>query len=436
VEFGFRALTAAFWPAFTSAAIRRSMAPLRELAAETRGDTAQGTRARETIHPYLGFVTTPGIRMEEQSYPVTRSRLDRQVGPGVEPWWLPLRANNWGFLSPHLMPYQKKPDDFVVVVLGGSVGMWLALQGEETLRGELERRTPLAGKNVVILNYAMNGFKQPQQVMTLAYLLGHGTRPDVVLEVDGFNDAAIAYHNLLSSVSTDYPRADLWPFLVSELGYSSRVLALLAAQFREKETAASLAGQATRWSGASNVVAFLFMRSALQSQAREQVLHAELQHAQSEDIPAYRRFAARGPTSASPEEDRLDEIVRVWVEGSEMLFSISKGRGIPYLHVLQPTLQDVVPRPSKPLSPEEQEIAATQIGTWAAWAEGVKKLYPRMRERADALREGGVAFEDLSYLFASTPGTIYYDICHYNQRGNEMLARAIVQRLARELDGG
>ena len=52
---------------------------------------------------------------------------------------------------------------------------------------------------------------------------------------------------------------------------------------------------------------------------------------------------------------------------------------------------------------------------------------------AAAARETGVAFADLSYLFEATSATIYYDICHYHQEGNEMLARAIAEHLAREL---
>jgi hypothetical protein len=435
VEFGFRFATAELWPAYTGAAIRRSLAPLAEVDDEARADRPEGARARESLHPYLGFVTTPGTRMEEQSYPVTRARLDRQVGPGVEPWWLALRANEWGFVSRHAMPYARRPDDFVVVVLGGSVAMWLALQGEETLREELEERVPgLAGRNVVILNYATNGFKQPQQVMTFAYLLVHGTKPDAVLEVDGFNDAAIAYKNTLDAVAADYPRSDLWPFLVSRLGYSSRVLALLSAQFREKEASEGWAERAVAWSETSNVAAFLLMRRALESQAREQALYLELQAAVREDLPAYRRFVARGPADA-PGAEPLDAIVQVWAEGSKQLAALSRALGVPYLHVLQPALPDVVPRPSKPRSAEEQEIAAHEIAAWRAWSEGVAKIYPRMRAEAPALRDAGVAFEDLSYLFDATPATIYYDICHYNQLGNEMLARAIAERLARELAG-
>lgn len=47
-----------------------------------------------------------------------------------------------------------------------------------------------------------------------------------------------------------------------------------------------------------------------------------------------------------------------------------------------------------------------------------------------------MAFEDASGLFGFVPTTIYYDICHCNQEGNELLARAIAARLAQELAVG
>jgi len=168
-----RFLTSAFWPVYSCASIRDTMTPF--ILADEVGDNKSQRRPRESIHPYFGYVSTPGLGMSEQSYPVTPLRLISQVGPGVRPEWMDLRANNWGFWSPYNMPYHRQPDDYVVVLLGGSVAQWLAIQGGPTLTAELTRQVPeLAAKNIVILNCALNGFKQPQQVMVMTYLLVHG----------------------------------------------------------------------------------------------------------------------------------------------------------------------------------------------------------------------------------------------------------------------
>jgi hypothetical protein len=332
------------------------------------------------------------------------------------------------------MPFRRQPDDFVVVVLGGSVAQWLALQGGPTLTAELKRQRPeLEARRIVVLNCAMSGFKQPQQVMVLTYLLIHGLEPDAVVNIDGFNEAGLSYHNAVSRVSPEYPRADLWPFLVGGLGYSNRVLSLMAAQFLEKERLSDCASQAVWWSRTSNLLALHFMMQARRREAKEQVLFSKFQEAVAQDLAVYREFAVRGPSTDLSRDRRHEEIVEIWLQGSLTMSAICARRDISYLHVLQPTLHDTLPRMAKPMSTDEGVIAATRSGLWDAWAEGVRTIYPEFRKQASTLQDAGVAFEDLSYIFESTPETIYYDICHCNQQGNVMMARAVAARLAREL---
>ncbi len=203
-----------------------------------------------------------------------------------------------------------------------------------------------------------------------------------------------------------------------------------AAVHGEKERTARAAGRAVGWSKISNILGIYFMTQTGRSQAREQVLQSELTAAIAEDLPAYLEFVARGPATELPENRRHEQIARLWFESSINLAALCKARNVAYLHVLQPKLHDSEPRPSKPLSPVERRIAETRSGTWGAWSDGVKHLYPMLRAQAAALHERGVVFADMSYLFEDTGETIYYDICHYNQQGNEMLARAIAARLA------
>jgi hypothetical protein len=50
-----------------------------------------------------------------------------------------------------------------------------------------------------------------------------------------------------------------------------------------------------------------------------------------------------------------------------------------------------------------------------------------MRTTAVELRRRGVAFADLSRVFVSERRTIYYDVCHLNQVGNELLAEHVAR---------
>jgi hypothetical protein len=418
-----RVATATFLKEYTPTAIRETMGDL----GAPESVESKGQLAKDSIHPYLGFVVTPGLGLDEKDYPVTAGRLVRQVGPDVSPWWLDLRANNWGFWSPHPMPYEGEPNDYVVAVVGGSVAMWLGLQGAETLERELERGLP--GRDVVVLNFGLGGFKQPQQAMLLNHLLSQGVKLDAVVNIDGFNEAAIGYQNVNSGTAPDYPRADLWSVLVTGIEHSNRVLELQAAVFSEKQRAARQARRAVRWSRYSNILGIVFTTRARAAQVDEQVLQADLHRAIAEDLPVYREFAALGPKADRSAARSDEQIVRLWVEGSVNLAALCARRGIAYLHVLQPTLHDTQPRPSKPLSPAERRIEANRAGSWGLWREGVRRFYPKFREQAATLQEAGVVFADLSGLFESTPGPIYYDVCHYNQQGNEMLAREIAALL-------
>ena len=95
-----------------------------------------------------------------------------------------------------------------------------------------------------------------------------------------------------------------------------------------------------------------------------------------------------------------------------------------YLHVLQPN-QYVTD--SKVLSADEIKhafYAAQDLG------QVIKEQYPQLIAETDWLKNAGVTFSDQTMLFVAEAGTIYSDpFCHYNQRGNEMLAAAVAEEL-------
>ena len=84
-------------------------------------------------------------------------------------------------------------DEFVMLIVGGSVAggfhhhMRTAL---EAALGEL-----VSGWNVTAIQAINGGDKQPHQLLTVQYLLASGLRPDVVINIDGFNEAYIGLWN-------------------------------------------------------------------------------------------------------------------------------------------------------------------------------------------------------------------------------------------------
>ncbi len=61
---------------------------------------------------------------------------------------------------------------------------------------------------------------------------------------------------------------------------------------------------------------------------------------------------------------------------------------------------------------------------------GVLEGYPLLRSAGKSLRENGIAFTDLTTLFYDCRETVYSDrCCHFNRRGNEMIATAIAAEI-------
>src|SRR5260221_669806 len=99
-------------------------------------------------------------------------------------------------------------------------------------------------------------------------------------------------------------------------------------------------------------------------------------------------------------------------------------RGIPYLHLLQPTLHDTG---SKTLTQNEIDHSTMDPN----WLEGVHFLYPIFRKMGKQLAARGENFFDASGIFRDHPEDVYYDICHFAEHGNEILGEAIARELAR-----
>ena len=60
----------------------------------------------------------------------------------------------------------------------------------------------------------------------------------------------------------------------------------------------------------------------------------------------------------------------------------------------------------------------------------VEMGYSQLREAGVELRNAGVAFHDLSDVFAKVNDTLYKDsCCHFNEEGNRILAEAMAQAI-------
>src|SRR5688572_15832143 len=118
----------------------------------------------EVLHPYLGYVQDP-----------TRTAN-----------FSPL-----GFPDSRLRIHAPDPARVVIGIFGGSFAEGLAYEAGSSLAERLRRSPRFAGKEVIVLRLGMGGYKQPQQMLALAYLLSLGMHFDVVVSLDGLNEVAL-----------------------------------------------------------------------------------------------------------------------------------------------------------------------------------------------------------------------------------------------------
>lgn len=312
-------------------------------------------------------------------------------------------------------------ENFDICLLGGSVAGMFGQYGAAPLIEALVRDPRLAGRRIRVYSHARAAYKQPQQLFMLGYLLALGHRPDAVLEIDGFNETALALENSVKGVHPLHPPLFFWHQVsrsgeVDEAMLDRYAAARAARAGLGSETERFLASGAWRSCvlGKAGLLRLEMLRR--RSVAAQTGLAAELA------ASAERRGLQRGPPPPQGELEQLAEIVRVWEESSVSMAALCAGRGIHYVQVLQPTLHDTG---SKTWTAEETRDASLP----EEWIEGARVLYPLLRAAAPRLRSRGVAFLDASLVFREEPGTLYYDGCHFGKRGNELLADAIAPAL-------
>lgn len=414
-EVGFRVYAERHLPAYTRAAI---------LARSYEDDALDDTEDSDygvVPHPYLGYVERPGSTLRDL---VGDARLVRQVGPGATPAWLDLPANTLGFVTPQDLPLSKGPDEHLVVILGGSVARWFALQGGPRLEALLEEDPRLAGRDVVLFNAANPAHKQPQTLFALGWLLALGLEPDAVVEIGGLNEVTIAHGNVAAGVASSYPHHTFWAHVLGGAAPTREMLRAAVGVERARITRDANAARARSCARLSNTIAYLFARRAddaqadIQRHARDYLAAAV---ARMGDDPAF-----TGPVVSADLLARKDELVAVWARGVRALTALCRGLDIDYVHVLHPAAHDWAAGPSKPFTPEELAAIGPRDHPEAL---AITLLYPALRARGAELAQEGVPVRDLSRLFENVAAPLYYDPGHFDQGGNEVLAEGVAEAL-------
>lgn len=346
------------------------------------------------LHPYLGFVNEPAAH------------------PGT---------NRFGFLGP--VPLVKRGADRVnVLLIGGSVAQELFTHAGRLTQalGQVPR---FAGKQIVLIPACLGGYKQPQGLLALSYLLALGSEFDLLLNLDGFNEATLPLaENLRRGVEPSFPRS--WD-LFARKGLRLDQVLLIGRQSLLNE-------RREAWRDLFALAPLRYSMSALglwdaqdrSLEADGQALQAELADSLATDQDGGEQVRGAGLGGAG-RQAVLASSVALWGRASWQLHALSQANGIHYHHFLQPNQYDPA---GKRLTEEESRLVAGGDPFTLAAKEAVEGGYPAMRAEGARLARRGVRFTDLTGIFKAERGTIYRDpCCHFNGRGYDLLAQAMAR---------
>ena len=167
----------------------------------TRGETEDILSADGNVNATNDFNTKfglPGLRI----HPLL-GWVSADSAPGY---------NREGFFSPVEYPSPASPEKFVIGVFGESVAFnfwnWSTQSG--AVAKHLKERVPaLAEKEIVILNFAKEGYRTPQNVNALSYFLLSGQKFDLVVNIGGYNEVTGVWSNLQQGVNPAFPTTSL-----------------------------------------------------------------------------------------------------------------------------------------------------------------------------------------------------------------------------------
>ncbi|HZS36033.1 MAG TPA: hypothetical protein VFF06_04365 [Polyangia bacterium] len=360
------------------------------------------------VHPFFGYAVDP------------QSEALHDVPAGLK--------NDPNGFQTGSSPIQKRaPDKVIVAITGGSVAYWLSVIARRELIEELSKAAALKGKRVELVTLAIGGFKQPQQLMALTWFLALGGEFDVVINLDGFNELALSTaENLDGGTFPFYPRS--WPVLAGQIDDRptlSTVARLSLARDQRAELAQAIDGSWLRWSIAAN--ALWSLRDAIRV---KEIARLEREIA-DETRARPRTFLRNGPPPApyADTDAYYRDLAQFWKRASIQISFLAQANGFRYFHFLQANQYDLG---SKTLTAEERERFYHRRAPYRVPAE---KGYPFLREAGVELAASGVAFHDLSRLFADRSETVYIDdCCHYQELGYQLMAKRIGRVVAERLD--
>jgi len=299
----------------------------------------------------------------------------------------------------------------------------MALKSQHVLIEQLNQLPQFKHKTIKVLPSALGGYKQPQQLMSLTYMLSLGMEFDLIINIDGFNEVALPVtENIKKDVNPFFPRN--W---YGRVGMFDDTMISLRDEYRsinnhKKFVADFFSLPIFRHSITFNTI-WLFYDSILQQkllETKQTPLNYKLEITKDQ-------YLVTGPEfHFSNNEEIYDNLADLWKNTSIQMHRLSQSNGIPYFHFLQPN-QYV--EGSKPLHPDELKNAYDKDQPYRT---GVIFGYPKLIEASNEIKQAGINFHDLTGFFENNSDPLYKDdCCHMHNEGYELLMEHVAEQVVK-----
>ena len=304
-------------------------------------------------------------------------------------------------------------DDFVIGILGGSVaGSFAEYLIRNPRHFEALRKviSTFGNKNLRIVNLANGGYKQPQQFFVATYFMD---RLDLVINVDGFNDATPAH--LLPIYPLEFPTLSAQFYGRANPGGIYPTIGRSARWIYKSMNNAPMSWKFPGLSRSSvYFISWYYLHDLLYRvvKASESAYYEkEFVSHQSEDL------------RKTPPREIMKELISIWEKYTRLEDDLVRKRtGKPVVFFLQP---NQYLKGSKPLSEQEKRIAIDPLRV-----EGTNDMMVMLKAAAKTLGDSSVPIFDLTGIFSNITETVYKDdCCHLNNLGNQIMADAVVSKI-------
>ena len=366
--------------------------------APNQGLTAVG------LHPYFGPTHRPGIPFD---LPAELRTAD--PGPAVA-------TNNFGFASRYDYPVARTNDrQFIIGIFGGSVGAFFCRVGSSRFEDDLRQSALFKNKELVTLCFSHEGYKQPQQLLVLSYFLSIGQPFDLVVNIDGFNEAALGRINDQYGWDISMPSHEHLDPLINLVNQATLTSAKLDSLYRithDRQRLNDIAAWNNRTWFASVDFALRHYYAFLRSRYEQERVNFEKLPS---NPPANSAIHVTPRVKARNGPAVFEDIAANWSSSSMLMGQLLASRGTRYIHVLQPNQYYT----TRAFSEDEKKVA---LNDGSPFKPGAQQGYPFLEK---ALEPGAL---NALHIFDNERAPVYIDdCCHYTLAGNRLLADFIAK---------